>query len=185
MQIQWKQVQITTEQIFLFDLKIRGFLWTSSFALWLISDAVLIIQQALGCGWNIDIYSSLNNMHLNLLFALIREQCHVFDDTEVSQTFCRLPNRILTYLLLAPVQGSVHVWQRVRAQDGAHRRGPLHGHEPVLPQQNLPDVVRSADAHRGVPEEMCAVDVTVLLPLHPQELSPLHTHTHTHTHQDH
>lgn len=68
---------------------------------------------------------------------------------------------------------SVHVGQRVRAQYGAHRSGPLHGHEPVLPQQNLPDIICSGHAHRWVSEEVCAVDVTVLLPLHAQKLSPL------------
>ncbi len=84
---------------------------------------------------------------------------------------------MLTYLFLALVLASVHVRQCVRSQDGAHRGGPLHGHEPVLPQQNLPDVVRSAHAHRGVSEEVRAVNVTVLLPLHPQELPPLQTGT--------
>lgn len=90
--------------------------------------------------------------------------------------------KVLTYFFLALVLGSVHVRQCVRAQDGAHRGGPLCGHELVLPQQNLPDVVRSGHAHRGVSEEVCAVDVTVLLPLHPQELPPLQN-TDTHTNQ--
>lgn len=69
--------------------------------------------------------------------------------------------------------GAVHVGQRVHAQDGADGGGPLCRHQPVLPQQDVPDVLRAAHTHRGAPEEVSAVDVTVLLSLHPQKLSPL------------
>lgn len=67
----------------------------------------------------------------------------------------------------------MYVGQRVRAQDGAHRGGPLHGHQPVLPEQNVSDVARSGNAHRGVPKEVRAVDVTVFLALHAQKFPSL------------
>lgn len=69
--------------------------------------------------------------------------------------------------------GSVYVGQRVRAQDRAHRGGPLHGHQPVLPEQNVSDVVRSGNAHRGVPKEVRAVDVAVFLALNAQKFPSL------------
>lgn len=70
------------------------------------------------------------------------------------------------HLLFRFVLGSMYVGQRVRAQDRANRGRPLYCYEPMLPEQNLFDVTRSSNAHRGVPEEVRAVDVAIFLALH-------------------
>lgn len=67
----------------------------------------------------------------------------------------------------------MHVGQRVGAEDRAHGGGPLHGHQPVLAQQDVSDVGRSGNAHRRVPEEVRAVNVAVLLALHAQKFPSL------------
>lgn len=82
-------------------------------------------------------------------------------------------NYVLTHLFFHFVLGSMYVGQRVRAQDRAHRGGPLHCYQPVLPEQNVSDVARSGNTHRGVPKEVRAVDVAVLLALHAQKFPSL------------
>lgn len=87
---------------------------------------------------------------------------------------CSLYGKVkVTYFFFSLVLSSVHVGERLRAQDCANRSGPLRGHQPVLPQEDLLDVIRASHAHRAVPEQVCAVDVTVLLPLHPKKCFPL------------
>lgn len=55
----------------------------------------------------------------------------------------------------------------VRTEDGPNRGGPLHGHKFVLPKQDLAHIVGAHDAHRGVPEEVRFINVSILLSLHP------------------
>lgn len=78
-----------------------------------------------------------------------------------------------THLLLVFMLGPVHIGERVRSQNSSDGSGPLHRDKFVFTQQNLSDVVRSHDAHRGVAKEMRSVNASILLPFHPQELSPL------------
>lgn len=65
------------------------------------------------------------------------------------------------------------VGQRIRAQDRAHRGGPLRRYQPVLAEQNVSDITGSGNAHRGVPKEVRAVDVAIFLALHAQKLPSL------------
>lgn len=67
----------------------------------------------------------------------------------------------------------MNVGQRIRAQYRAHRGRPLYCHEPMLAEQNVPDVIGSGNADSGVPEEVRAVDVAIFLALHPQKLPSL------------
>lgn len=91
--------------------------------------------------------------------------------------------RSQTHFLLGFVLGAMHVGKCVRSEDGAHGGGPLGRHKPVLPQQDVPNVLRTGHTHRGVPKKMRAVDVPVLLPLHPQKPSPLQSVEHGQTHR--
>ena len=58
----------------------------------------------------------------------------------------------LPHLLALLVRGVVQVREAPGTQDGAHGRGPVDRHQPVLSEQNAPHVVRSHHPHRGPPE---------------------------------
>lgn len=82
-------------------------------------------------------------------------------------------NCVLTHLFFRFVLGSMNVGQRTRAQNRAHRGGPLYCYEPMLAEQNVSDIIGSGYADRGVPKEVCAVNVAIFLALHPQKLPSL------------
>lgn len=67
----------------------------------------------------------------------------------------------------------MQVGQTPRAQDGADRRRPLHGHELVLPQENVAHVLCAQHADGGGSEQMRLVDVSVLSALQLEEFAPL------------
>lgn len=90
------------------------------------------------------------------------------------QDSCPVPSPPLgLYLFAVFVLPIVEVGEAARAQDGAHRGGPLHGDQAVLTQQDVPHVLGAHHPHCGPPEEMSLVDEAVFPALHLQEFPPL------------
>lgn len=77
------------------------------------------------------------------------------------------------YLFAVFVLPVVKVGEAARAQDGAHRGGPLHGDQAVLAQQDVPHILSAHHPHSGPPKEVSLVDEAIFPALHLQEFPPL------------